>query len=289
MINKSDVLRDFNETFDLDRIAHLPVPDKFKLADLITHIYREALVAGQHGVLSLEKSPHYTADPTYNLFAMLVINGMRYDHIKTIMINYARHFKFSDVYYASLVINGMGVLMIERGFLPSSIKNYLMHLLGNEFLTENLKYSGSPDPDDQTALELKTEIKYKPFDGNYRKVKYDLLALIRLHHEEGIEKVRRVIQNSYGNKKLAFYFNMLDTKDVIIQEELYRKLQQNMGEMDRLLIAGAYAIVTGTNVFAAHYLFNSILGKYSRYDKRTEEIEDELAMRLGEILEKHRS
>ena len=55
---------------------------------------------------------------------------------------------------------------------------------------------------------------------------------------------------------------------------------------DRLRVACAYALFTGEDVYATHYLFNSIIGKYSRYDKDSSEIEKELGVHLAAIHEK---
>jgi len=68
-------------------------------------------------------------------------------------------------------------------------------------------------------------------------------------------------------------------------KHLYKTLKEDSKtyRMDHLLISGSYAILTNKKVFNAHYLFNSIIGKYSRYDKESSEIEKEMTVRLERL------
>jgi len=269
--------------FDLERIKNLTLFEKFKFDDYVTLIYQEALFAEKEGVLHLDKSPNYTRNKTYTLFAMLVVNGTKFDIIKEIIQNYARSFEKSDTYYAKISILGIGVMMIMKGYSPDSIFNYLMLLLGRDFLLENKKYSGSPCEYENVELDLVDAIKYKPFEGELRKLKYDMLALLKIAHEKGQNHVVDLINNKYGNDELKFFFNMLNVQSVEMRDYLFVEFKKSNSRHRRILINGAYAILNKYDVVSTHYLFNSIIGKYSRYDKDSGEIEVEVQARLSEI------
>lgn len=279
-------LEELARDFDLDRIKNLTLFEKFKFDDYVTLIYQEALYAEKEGLLRLDKSPNYTRNKTYTLFAMLVVNGTKFEMIREIALNYARSFEKSDTYYAKISIIGIGVMMIMKGYTPDSIFNYLMLLLGRDFLLENKKYSGSPCEYESVELELTDAIEYKPFEGELRKLKYDMLALLRLTHEKGLNAVIDIINNSYGNDELIFFFNMMNVQSVEMRDYLFKEFKKSNSRHRRILINGAYAILNKYDVVSTHYLFNSIIGKYSRYDKESGEIETEVSAHVEAILKK---
>lgn len=283
--NKTAILNEFEVSFDLHRIGKLSVPEKFRLVNFIGLIYQEAHFATQVGLLHLDRSRNYTANKTYNLFAMLVVNGTKFDVLRKIIENYARTFDKSDVYYSHVVIMGMGLMMIDKGFSPDAIYNYLMNLLGKEFLMENQKYDGLVRIKKDQVLDISFEIAYKPFEGNMRQKKYELLALLKYSHQHGIEKARELINSKYNNSEFRFYFNMLSIDCSDTQSYLFEDYNLDESREQRLLINGAMAILHKMDVFTTHYLFNSIIGKYSRYDKDSGEIEAEVDARLKELLE----
>ena len=287
MNDKNAVLAHISNDFNLERIKNLSLPEKFKLVHFIKLIHKEAEFAEANGITSLNKSPNYTKNKTYNLFAMLVVNGTRFDVIEEIVANYARNFRKSDIYYSQVSLLGIGVMLIMNKFKPEAILNYLMLLLGEEFLTDNLKYDGFVDKDLDEEMILDAQIVYKPFEGKIRALKYDLLALLKLGNEKGIDYVKDIINNSYDNKLLAFYFNMMnvDCEDTV--QVMYKEFKLNSSRTERLMMTGAYAILHNCDVFNTHYVFNSIIGKYSRYNKDSNEIEDELETRLKMILENY--
>ena len=86
MERKREILDEIARDFDLARIKNLSLPEKFKLVHYVKLIHREALFASREGMLNLEKSPFYTANKTYNLFAMLVVNGIKPDIFKEIVL-----------------------------------------------------------------------------------------------------------------------------------------------------------------------------------------------------------
>lgn len=286
MKNKLELLKDISESFDLDRIRNLPVPEKFKLVEYTKLIHREAILASKGSIVDLEASVNYSSDRTYCLFAMLVVNGVSYELLKEIILNYAQNFDRSDIYFGKIVVLGIGVLMISENFAPDAIVNFILQVLGDDFLLNNYHYVGYMEHDEIDKLELDTVITYRSFDSRFRKVKYDLLAFIRLSETKGVDFVKETINKYYDNRELSFYFNMLNISCNETRDYLYKNLKADSKtyRMDHLLISGVYGMLTQKKVFDAHYLFNSIIGKYSRYDKDSSEIEDELNVRLNEIL-----
>lgn len=278
------VLDEYEQIFNLGVIKNLPLPEKFKLVDYIRHIYREAIYAQKHGAHKLDRSPNYTLNKTYSLFAMLEVNGTKSELLKNIVRNYSKTFQNSDIYKSQILIIGIGVLLIERGFQPQAIFNYLMSLLGVDFLVENLRYTGVDSKKLEGTLDLSSEIKYKPFEGNLRKTKYDLLALLKMKHQNGLGYIENIINNHYGDQKLMFYFNLFNCDSPDMVEYLYEKLRDHDNRADKLYINACYAFIHNLDVFATHYLFNSVIGKYSRYDKDSTEIEHETDARYEEIM-----
>lgn len=284
MENKLELLNEFEMSFDLERIENMSVPEKFKLVKLIDLLYQEAHFASRNGLLHLDKSKNYTLDKTYNLFAMLVVNGTKFEVLRKIIENYSRNFDKSDVYYSRVVILGLGVMMIDKGFSPTAIYNYLMHLLGKTFLLENQKYSGKVETDKEAVLELNAEVEYKPFEGNMRQLKYEILALLKYSHMNGIEKTTALVNSQYHHTEAKFFYNMLNIDCPETQKYMVESYDQDNSRTNRLMLHGMYAIFQKLDVFTAHYLFNSIIGKYSRYDKDSGEIDGEVELRLQEIL-----
>jgi len=284
MTEKNDAIIEIKEKFDLERIKNLSLSEKFKLAKLAKLIYTEALFANQSGIQNLDKSPNYTLNKTYNLFAMLVVNRIRYDVLQDIITNYAKNFKKSDSYYSQVSIIGIGLLLVVKDFDPKSILNYLMMILGEEFLINNQKYEGEITALKEEDITVKNHIDYEAFEGEMRKVKYELLALLELSHEKGSEFIAEIINNKYDERRMKFYYNMMNITNNVIKKEMYDEFNLNESRMNRLILGGAYAIHEGLNIFTAHYLFNSIIGKYSRYDKRVDEIQNEMKLRREEIL-----
>ncbi len=282
--NRSMFLEEVELNFDLERIKNLSVFDKFKFDDYVTLIYQEALFAEKEGIRNLDKSPNYTRNKTYTLFAMLAVNGTKIEVLTEIILNYARSFEKSDTYYAKISIMGIGLLMMMHEYPADAIFNYLMFLLGRDFLLDNKKYDGCPGAYAEVELDLVDAIEYKPFEGELRKLKYDLLALLKVSHEKGKAFVSDLINNQYGNDELKFFFNMMDVDSPELAAYLYEEFMMSNSRHRRVLISGAYAILNRYDVFSTHYIFNSIIGKYSRYDKDSGEIEEEVKVHFERIL-----
>ncbi len=288
MSDKRAFLEELELDFDLDRIGNLTLFEKYKFIHLIRLIYQEAKFAEKEGVMHLNKSPNYTANKTYTLFAMLLVHGTKPDLFQEIIMNYARSFEKSDTNYAKISLIGVGLMMIEKGFSADAIFNYLMLLLGRDVLMKNKKYSGIPSSLDGLDMESVDEIEYKPFEGELRKLKYDMLALLDVSHSNGLDYTTDLINHIYGHEELVFFYNMMNIGTPEVRNVMYNELMLSESRHRRILIAGAYAILNRYDVFTTHYLFNSIIGKYSRYDKDSHEIEAEVQHRLKLIKEKER-
>lgn len=283
MTNVEKVLSAFEVEFDLARIKGMVFTEKFKLVNHANLIYLEAIWAAEHGVEQLNTSPRYTFNKTYNLFATLLTNGISSERLKEIILNYAQNFEKSNTYYAQTAFVGIGILMIHAHFTPESIYNYLLSLLGREFLMENLRYKGKPDLPENVVLQTDSEIIYKPFEGQMRDLKYELLALLRLRSQNGLSHIMTFLNEKYPDDELKFYFNMLHTDQTEVSTSLYKSLNRGLDTIQKLKLAGAYAILKNEDTYTTHYLFNSIIGKYSRYDKESGEIESELMTKYAPL------
>jgi hypothetical protein len=283
-MKKFEVLKSIIDDIELDRIRNLPVTEKFKLYEFVKLIYTEAEYACKEGVLELQNSPNYTINKTYNLFAMLIVKLNDYDLVKEIIVNYAKNFENSDIYYAQITITGMGLLMIEKQFDPEGIYHFLMHLLGDEFLIDNLRTTANVKDINHSEFKLDSTIKYKPFEGDIRQIKYDLLALLKLRHEKDLNFVKEIINSKYAGLEIQFYFNMINANSNEVASYLYSEFMKKDSRRSRLIAAGANAIIEEKSIISAHYLFNSIIGKHSRFDKRKEEIDAEIMERLNDMI-----
>jgi hypothetical protein len=286
MNTKQDVLMEIKNEFDLRRIKNLAVSEKFKLVKVAKLIYKEALFAEKEGITNLDKSPNFTVNNTYNLLAMLTVREIRYEVFTRIIINYSKNFKRSDSYYSQFVLLGIGMMLMRKGFKAKAILNSIMMILGEDFLINNYKYIGYIKEDELEDVSLDLEIKYRPYEGSMREIKYDLLAMLKLSKDKGFDFVDKLINNSYGNRTLKFYFNIMDIGDKDIIEIMYNEFNKNPNRTDRLLMSGAYAIHDNCDLVATHYVFNSIIGKDSRESKDSHQVEEELEIRLDAILEK---
>lgn len=283
-MKRNDLLSKIVENIELNRIKNLPVTEKFKLYEHIKLIYTEAEYASKEGILQLANSPNYTINPTYNLFAMLIVNLSDFDLIKNIVINYAKNFENSDIYYAQITITGMGLLMIEKQFPPESIYHFLLNLLGETFLLENIKTDASIKSVNMSDFSLDSSIKYKSFEGEHRQFKYDLLAILKLSHEKGMPYTLDLIEKKFPGSRLQYYLNMLQGNSESVSEYLNDDFNKQEIRSGRLIAAGAYCIFKAESIISTHYLLNSILGKYSRYDKRKEEIDLEILEHIKELV-----
>ncbi len=285
MKNKYDLLKEMEALFDLERIKNLAVPEKFKLVDLIGLVYQESLFAKQVGLLKVDQSPRRDINKTLKLYLMLLSKGTKFSMLKRIIHNYTRNFDQSDVYYSQTVILGMGAMMIDQEFESKAVYNYLMHLLGRDFLVKNQKYDGLVNITKDSQIEVDLEIDYRPFEGSMRKVKYDILAVMKYNYEHDLAATKELLNKKRENDVFNFYLNMLDVECPTLRRRIFETYDLQESRMQRLLLNGAFELLNKTDLFTAHYLFNSIIGKYSRYEKDSQEIENECDGNLAAMLE----
>ncbi len=285
MNNKREVLSEIEALFDLKRIATLDVPEKFLLFDLIGLVYRESQYAKRVGLLKLDQSPRLDVNKSFKMYLMLLAKGTKFSMLKRIIRNYSLNFDQSDVYYAQTAILGIGALLIDQEFEPTAIYNYLIHLLGREFLLENQKFDGLIDLPAQLELDDNHEIDYHAFEGDMRKVKYDILALMKYNYEHDLAATAKLINDKYDDETFKFYFNMLNVACPVLRQRIFDTYDAQESRMQRLMLNGAAELLNKTDLFTAHYLFNSIIGKYSRYEKDTAEVEAEMNDNLAQLLE----
>ncbi len=285
MIKRVDHITDyFEKSYDLDRIKKLPITDKFRLINYIKLVSRASDAAKEKGIIEITRTPYYEMDFTFHLLISLISAGTDPSVVSEVIEHYAFNFDDSDIYYAKLIFLGAGALMIHKGIDSDSIISYLVTLLGDEFLRNNYQRIYSEKDDLNINEENEINIKYKNFDYTYRKLKYDMLALLKIKREMGHERVCDVIFNQYGNKELKLYFKLLDTKDKAVSEYIYRNLMKTSPKMDRFLMTASRCIINEMSILETHYLFNAIIGKYTRFDKPYSEVIDEIKMREDEIL-----
>ncbi len=286
MIKKEEHLTDYiANTFDLSRIQTLPITDKFTLVYYIKLVGRASSLANDKGIPEIINSPLYEMDRSFYLLISLIHAGINPMIISDVIEDYSFNFDDSDIYYAKLVILGAGTLMIQKGIDSDAIISYLITFLGNDFLKSNFQRLYRDKDQLEIEEEDKIVIKYKNFDYTYRKLKYDLLALLKIKKEKGYETLRQVIYEKCENNDLKLYFKLLDIKDAPTLEYIYRQLMKNSPKMDRFILTACRAMCLDHTILQTHYQLNAVIGKYTRFDKPYSEVIDEIEMREKEILE----
>lgn len=274
----------FEENFDLASIQSLPITDKFRLIHYIKLVGKASEVASDKDIAEITKSPFYEMDETFHLFISLIISGISSEVITDVMESYIHHFEDSAVFRAKLIILGAGALMIQKGIDHESILSYLVALLGNEFLKNNFERIYMERDELKLNDDTVIKINYRDFDYTYRKLKYDLLALLKIRKEQGYGQVKELIYGKYENKELKFFFKLLDLKNKDISEHLYQKLLVDATKMDRFLIVAVKAILEEKSILETHYMLNAVIGKYTRFYKPYDEVMEEIKQRECEIL-----
>ncbi len=285
MINKFDHITDyFENTFDLGRIKNLPITDKFRLINYIKLVSKANDVVKADGLEAISESPLYEIDRTFHLFLSLLVTELSAEIISDMIESYTANFDDSDIYFAKILVLGSGALMIQKGIESSAIISYLISLLGDAFLKHN--YQRIFDERDILNFDEENEIdiKYKTFDYTYRKMKYDLLALMQIKRDQGHSKLREVIFKHYDNKELRLFYSMLDVHDKKISEYLFRKLMKESPKMDRFLLTACRCMIRDIEIIDMHYLLNAVIGKYTNFNKPYDEVLTEIKMRESEIL-----
>ncbi len=258
--------------FDLGRIKQIPVAEKFKIVEIIKMIAKEADYAKEHGYKNLVNSDFYKEDQTYRLVCFLYIKDVSFNDIKSIILNYLNNYKLSDVYYCKFAIIGIGVIMLKLGRDSKTIFNALMVLLGQDFLTYNLKLFGYENALKEDVEVLNT-IRYKEYEQRYKEKKYKLLALGYMAKLDGIDYVRRYFDEVTDNQKAKLYFSILSNMNEEFVYRSYHFLEEDADNMDKMILAGIYCILGKKKVLTSHYMMNSCIGKYDHCNERLESVE----------------
>ncbi len=285
MIKKNEMISDYVErAYDLSRISGLPITDKFRLINYIKLVGKATEVAREKDISDIKNTHFYEVDPSFHLLISLIASGIQSDMVSQIIEGYCHNFEDSDIYYAKLVILGAGTMMIQNGFDRDSVVSYLVTLLGDDFLRNNFGRIYEEKEVLDIDEENKITIKFKNFDYTYRKLKYDLLALLKIKREQGKAKVKDAIFTRCDNKDLKFYYTLLDLKSDEVSEYIYHKLMKDAPKMDRFIMTAVRCILTEKSILETHYLLNAIIGKYTRFEKPYSEVIDEIKLRETEIL-----
>lgn len=274
----------FEREYDLEIIKKLPITDKFRLINYIKLVGKASDLAKEKGISAISQSELDQMDPTFHFLMSLIGSGIQPDVISQVIESYVYLFVDSDVYRSKLIILGAGTLMIQRGTDRDSMIGYLVSLLGYDFLKNNFTRIYKEKDELDLNEENTIDIKYQNFDYTYRKLKYDMLAFLKMRREIGYEKVKEIISNRYDNAELQFYFKLLDLKDSSISEHLFCKLMKDSPKMDRFILTSVRAILTEQSIIETHYLLNAVIGKYSRFEKPYSEVMEEIQQREKEIL-----
>lgn len=280
-----DLVKYFDSEFDLSRIANLADKDKFRLINYMKLVYRASEEVKISGLTRLENSKYYKMDYTFHFMITVVHANLSSNIIEEIIHNYNNNFYNSDVYYAKMLVLGGGALMIKEGVDSKSILNYQRSLLGKEFAVKyNAKYQNEFEDELKLEGDNQINIRYRDLDHTFRKLKYEMLALLKIRKDEGRNRVSKIVNEKYGNKDLIAIFNIINCDDNSYVESIYRRLSEGEDRNSRLLLTASRCIVKDYGIMETHYLLNSIIGKYSRIDKPYEEVMDEINDREKELL-----
>lgn len=274
----------FEKNFDLEAIKGLPITDKFRLIEYVKLVGKVNELYQKGGMTAVKNSECYDADQTFYLILSLLDAKVPEAILGDLVRFYVHNFEDSDIYMSVLVVLGSGALFIKNGVDTSSIMSYQISLLGEEFLKNNYTRIFGSRSELDFSEENKINIKYKDFDRTYRKLKYDLLALLNLRQEYGQKKLEELIYRVYGNKELQLYYSLLNVKNKSIADYLFEKHMAHSPKMDRFLLVACRSLIRNDEIIEMHYLLNSIIGKLTRFDKPYQEVIDEIKMRENEIL-----
>ncbi len=274
------------EGFDLERIREIPLGEKFKLVETIKMLAHEAEYANEHGYKNLVNSEYFLNEKTYRLICYLYVQDVDFEDIKSIVLNYLENYKFSDVYYAKFSFIGIGVMMMKLGRDAFSIFNALLILLGQEFLTYNLKLYGYNEALN-TPAKVEDLIRYKEFEKLFREKKYKLLALGLMAKRDGFEAVEKYFDEGTSNEKAKIYFSLLSNMHDDLVYRSYVFLVKGADNMDKMIITGIYCLMKDKDIITSHYMMNSCIGKYDhsnqKFDRVKEEVEEIYHKMKGEI------
>ncbi len=263
--------------FDLDRIRKIPLGEKFKLVETIKMLAHEAEFAKENGYKNLVDSNYFENEKTYRLICYLYVQDVPFEDIKSIVLNYLDNYKFSDVYYAKFAFIGIGVMMMQWGRDAFTIFNALLILLGQEFLTYNLKLYGYNEAL-STPAKVEDLIRYKEFEKLFREKKYKLLALGYMAKKDGLDYVEKYFEEVTSNEKAKIYFSLLSNMHDDLVYRSYVFLGKGADNMDQMIITGIYCIMKDKDILTSHYMMNSCIGKYDHSNEKFDKVKQEVVV-----------
>lgn len=274
------LLNTLTSQFDIAVIKSIPITDKFRMVEYVklmgkmNDYYRDEKNGGLQG---LKTSEFYNIDKTLHLFLSWVIDSeVSHELFIRLLKNYIHCFSDSDVYVAYLTTLGFGTLMMESGIDTPSLMSYLTSLLGEEFLKDNYTRIYQTRKEVDLTDEKRISVKYKDFDFTYRKLKYDLLAILKMSKESGGKDLRKLIFKDYENEDLRTMFSVLDVENKAVSDHVFKNLIAGAPKMDRFLLTASKCLLEDRPIKEMHYLLNSEIGKLTNFYKPYEVVMDEI-------------
>ncbi len=253
--------------FDLERIKKIPLGEKFKLVETIKLLAHEAEFAKENGYKNLVESKYFKEEKTYRLICYLYVEDVEFEDIKNIVLNYLDNYKFSDVYYSKFALIGLGIMMMKWERDAFTIFNALLVLLGQEFLTYNLKLYGYNEAL-MTPAKVEDLIRYKEYEKLFKEKKYKLLALGYMAKENGMDYVEKYFEEGTSNEKAKIYFSLLSNMHDDLIYRSYAFLSADADNMDKMILTGIYCILKDKDILTSHYMMNSCIGKYDHINEK---------------------
>ncbi|PID82472.1 MAG: hypothetical protein CSB16_01215 [Clostridiales bacterium] len=270
------------EGIDISRIYTIPVPEKFRIVGFIQLIAEHSKYIEEHGINNLRDCEVFHADPTIRLLSPLLVEGVDFVDMKEIMLNYLDNFTRSNIYYAKFAVTSIGILAIKKQLDHLSIFHLLLSLLGVDFLTKNLKYVGYKMARNG-EFESRGEVRYKEYEVAYRELKYSLIALRLYALKKGFTEMEEYLYNHYPNQEVVLLYRILKNTDPALRYSSYRHMVKDGGDMEQMILAGVYSILAKKSIMTCHYMMNSMIGKYSYFDQKPEEVEQEVRAKYKEM------
>lgn len=277
-----EIWKSITQGVDLDKLQHIPVAEKFIIVEYLKHLRQEADWALEHGQENIRQSPHFIRGNSYRMIMALVAEQYPVEEIQAVLWNYLDNFQYSDTYYTKFSIVALGALMIRHGVSGDTIFHMLLGTLGDDFLTNNLKYFGYVQAL-ETEPQFATAIRYKEYEKKYRQMKYDLLALGVMKQEDGLDAVTDYIHNHSNDNDLKLFYELIRKTDPAFRKWQVLQLIQKEKEYNQMVVTGINSIFLDRDIMLSHYMMNSVIGKFSHFDQRPDKVKEEVWERYQEM------
>lgn len=277
-----EIWKTVTQGIDIEKLRTVPVAEKFIIVEYLKHLRKEADWVLEHGLENIRQAPNFNMGNSYRMIAALVAEGYPVPEIQAVLWNYLDNFKHSDTYYTKFSIVALGALLMMHGVPGDTIFHMLLGTLGDDFLTQNLKYYGYLQAL-ETEPQFATAIRYKDYEKKYRRMKYDLLALNMMNRQDGIEAVEDYIINHSNDNDLKLFFQIIKRTHPAFRKWQVLQLIQDEKDYSQMVVTGIISIFMGRDLMLSHYMMNSVIGKYSHYDQRPDKVQAEVRQRYQEM------